>query len=135
MAFHIALIRWSRGTLGTHLGHLTFLLLHSVGRKTGRPHVTPISYFSADGIYFLVGSNWGRKRNASWYYNLLDHPHTVIEVNGRRIAVIAYPAEGTEYNNLWNIASGHYRPYLNYKATTPRRIPIIILKPINKDRQ
>ena len=129
MAFHIALIRASHGVLGTRLGHLSFLLLHSIGRKSGRPHVTPISYFSSDGIYFLVGSNWGRKRNASWYYNLLNHPHTLIEVKGHRLPVMAYPAEGAEYDALWNIASRRFKLYLNYKAGTPRHIPIMILKP------
>ncbi len=132
MAFHVGLIRLSRGRLGTRLGKLTFLLLHSLGRRTGRPHVTPISYFSVDGVYFLIGSNWGRHRNASWYYNLLSHPQTIIEVNGRTIPVVASLAEGAEYEDLWNNAVGIYRPYLRYKATTPRHIPIVILKPSNR---
>jgi deazaflavin-dependent oxidoreductase (nitroreductase family) len=130
MALHTFIIRASRGRIGTRLFSLTFLLLHTVGCRSGRHFVIPISYFSADGYYFLVGSNWGSRRNASWYYNLLAQPRTTIEVKGREIAVQATLAEGAEYDQLWQLAVEHYPPYENYKENTKRHIPIVILKPI-----
>jgi deazaflavin-dependent oxidoreductase (nitroreductase family) len=130
MAANTFVIRSSHGRIGSQLGTQTILLLHTVGRKTGRSHLTPIAYFYTDGFYFLVGSNWGRDQNAGWYYNLLAKPHTTIEVKGRRISVEARPAEGPEYDRLWKYAVEHHPPYLHYKEMTRRHIPIVILKPI-----
>ena len=62
MNLNVFIIRASRGHIGTLLARQTVLLLHTVGRKSGRQIVTPISYFSTDGYYFLVGSNWGRQK-------------------------------------------------------------------------
>src|SRR5512140_60349 len=108
MGLNRLVIRASRGTLGTLLLGQTVLLLHSTGRRSGRERITPISYFATDGCYFLVGSNWGRQHNAAWYYNLLAHPRTVIEVKGRTIPVEAVEVEGGEYDRLWKIALRRY---------------------------
>jgi deazaflavin-dependent oxidoreductase (nitroreductase family) len=115
MALNTFIIRASRGRLGTLLASQTILLLYTVGRKSGRHFITPISYFQADGDYFLVGSNWGRQHNAAWYYNLLDQPRTTIEVRGTEIPVEAHCAEGQEYDRLWKRAVERYSGYLNYK--------------------
>lgn len=130
MNLNVFVIRTSRGRVGTLLARQTILLLHTVGRKSGRQIVTPISYFSTDGFYFLVGSNWGRQRNAAWYYNLLASPCTTIEVRGRQILVEAHPVEGPEYDRLWHLALERYPGYQHYKNTLKRHIPIMILKPV-----
>ena len=130
MAINTLSIRLSRGRLGTRLGTQTILLLHTVGRRSGQPHVTPIAYFFTDGFYFLIGSNWGKDTHAAWYYNLVAHPVTIIEVKGRKIPVEASQAEGAEYDHLWKYATEHHPPYLHYREMTKRHIPIIILKPL-----
>ena len=130
MNLNVFVIRASRGRVGTLLARQTVLLLHTVGRKSGRQFVTPISYFSTDGFYFLVGSNWGRQHNASWYYNLLASPCTTIEVRGRQILVDAHPVEGPEYDRLWNCALERYPGYQRYKDSLKRHIPIMALMPI-----
>jgi len=130
MDLNVFIIRASRGRIGTVLASQTVLLLHSVGRRSGRQFVTPISYFSSDGFYFLVGSNWGRRQNASWYYNLLASPRTTIEVRGQKIIVDAYPAQEPVYDQLWNCALQRYPGYQRYKDNLKRHIPIMILKPV-----
>ena len=132
MALNTFAIRVSRGRLGSQLGTQTILLLHTVGRRSGRRFVTPIAYFHTNGYYFLVGSNWGKPRQADWYHNVLAGPHTTIEVKGRKISVEARQAEGQEYERLWNYAIEHHPPYLHYKEMTKRHIPIIVLQPENK---
>jgi deazaflavin-dependent oxidoreductase (nitroreductase family) len=131
MAVNTFAIRLSHGRLGSRLGTQTILLLHTLGRKSGRNIVTPIAYFYIEGYYFLVGSNWGKQQQPAWYYNLLAQPRTLIEVRGRQIQVEAYPAEGPEYERLWNYAIQHHPPYLHYQEGIKRRIPILILQPIN----
>ena len=130
MALNTFVIRASRGRIGSLLLSQTVLLLHSTGRRSGNHYVTPISYFHVDGLYFLVGSNWGKDRNAGWYHNLLAQPRTTIEVKGKQIAVEAYQAEGAEYDRMWNMAVERYRGYQNYKDGTSRHIPIVVLKPL-----
>jgi deazaflavin-dependent oxidoreductase (nitroreductase family) len=130
MAMNTFAIRLSHGRIGSQLGTQTILLLHSYGHRSGKLYFTPIAYFFTDGFYFLIGSNWGKEQNAGWYYNLLAQPRTVIEVKGRTIPVEAHPAEGPQYDRLWEYAIQHHPPYLHYKEMTRRRIPIIILKPV-----
>ncbi len=130
MGLNILVIRASRGYIGTLLLNQTVLILHTTGRHSGRERLTPISYFSTDGCYFLVGSNWGRKRHAAWYYNLLAHPRGLIEVKGRRIPVEASLAEGGEYDRLWAVVVARYPGYRRYKEKVQRRIPIVILRPL-----
>jgi deazaflavin-dependent oxidoreductase (nitroreductase family) len=126
MDLNVFVIRASRGRVGTLLARQTILLLHTVGHRSGRLYVIPISYFSLDGFYFLIGSNWGRRHNASWYYNLLAQPRTTIEVRGRKIIVEAHPAEGLEYDQLWKNALECYPGYQHYKDNLNRHIPILI---------
>jgi deazaflavin-dependent oxidoreductase (nitroreductase family) len=129
MALNTFAIRVTRGRLGSRLGTQTIMLLHSVGHNSGKSYITPIAYFQTDGFYFLVGSNWGKEQNAGWYYNLLAQPRTTIEVKGKAIPVEARPAEGPEYERLWEYAIQHHPPYLHYKEMTRRHIPIMVLQP------
>jgi F420H(2)-dependent quinone reductase len=130
MAMNTFAIRASRGRIGSQLGTQTILLLHTIGRRSGRHFVTPVAYFHTDGYYFLVASNWGKDRNAAWYYNLLARPRTTIEVRGREITVEARQAEGPEYDRLWKYAIEHHPPYLHYREMTKRHIPVVILQPL-----
>jgi deazaflavin-dependent oxidoreductase (nitroreductase family) len=129
-AFNACLIRLTRGALGSQLGTQTILLLHNVGRKSGKEYVTPIAYFYLDGIYFVVASNWGRETNAAWYHNLRTQPRTLIEVKGQKIPVKAHEAQGREYARLWTYAVEQHPPYLDYQKMTTRQIPIVVLEPV-----
>jgi F420H(2)-dependent quinone reductase len=128
--FNAFLIRVSGGAIGGKLGTQTILLLHSVGRKSGKQYITPIAYFHLDNLYFVVASNWGRDVNAAWYHNLRANPQAKIEVAGKEIPVIAHDAQGREYVELWKYAIEHHPPYLEYQKMTKRQIPIVVLEPV-----
>jgi deazaflavin-dependent oxidoreductase (nitroreductase family) len=130
MGINTFIIRVTKGRLGSRLGTQTVLLLHTRGRKSGKPYVTPIAYFHIEGYYFLVGSNWGKDQNAQWYHNLLVQEKTTIEVNGKSISVEAYEVNGVEYDRLWKYATEQHPPYLHYMEMTQRHIPIVILQPM-----
>jgi deazaflavin-dependent oxidoreductase (nitroreductase family) len=133
MNVNVFFIRLSRGRLGGRLGTQTILLLHSVGRRSGKRHTTPIAYFLLDGFYFLVASNWGKPANPAWYYNLKNQPRTAIQVGGKTIPVESSEARGAEYERLWKYAVEHHPPYLHYKEMTARSIPIVVLTPLSRD--
>lgn len=131
-AFNAFLIRVSGGRLGSKLGTQDILLLHHVGRKSKKEYITPIAYFSLDGFYFVVGSNWGRDTHAAWYHNLLASPQTLIEVKGKKIPVDAREAHDDEYERLWKYALKRHPPYQDYQRMTKRHLPVMILIPTMK---
>lgn len=74
--------------LGRLLGH-RFLMLHHVGRKSGKPRkvvLEVLRHQPADGSY-LIASGWGER--ADWYKNLKASKITEIEVAGQKIPVMA----------------------------------------------
>jgi deazaflavin-dependent oxidoreductase (nitroreductase family) len=132
MVFNTLLIHSSGGRIGSKLGTQTILLLHSVGRKSGKAYVTPIAYFYYEGRYLIVASNWGKDKQADWFLNLKERPRTEIEVEGKTITVEVREAEGDEYVRLWKFATQKHPPYLKYQSITPRRIPIVVFQPLDQ---
>ena len=126
---NIAIYQISRGRLGSQLGPQTVLLLHSVGRKSGKDYTTPITYFRDGNNYLLVASNWGGEKNPDWYLNLLQQKSTTIQVKDRTIPVDAHLVEGEEYERLWQLVTRQNAQYLQYQQKTTRRIPIVKLSP------
>ena len=126
MSVNSFMIHISKGRLGGKLGTQTILVIHYVGRKTGKQYRVPIAYFKAEEAYFVIASNWGQEKNAAWYYNLKHDPNVQIEVDGKIFAVQAREAEGQEYEALWTVAVSRHPDYLHYKEMTARHIPIMV---------
>ena len=51
-----------------------FLLLFTIGRRTGKQRITPLEYRKKDGIIHVVA---GRGRKAHWFKNLQANPDAV----------------------------------------------------------
>ena len=132
MVLNKFLMRISGGRVGGKLGAQTILLLHTVGRKSGKQYETPIAYFYHEGQYLIVASNWGKDKQADWFLNLKEQPQTVIEVKGQALPVKAHEAVGDEYVRLWKFATERHPPYLAYQAMTTRHIPIMVFQPIDR---
>lgn len=128
MAINAFLLRLSHGRIGSKLGTQTILLLHTIGRKSGRDRAIPIAYFDYEDNYLIVASNWGKERQADWYLNLKQHPQAMLEVKGKVLSVTAREAQGEEYDRLWKFATEHHPPYLDYQKITTRHIPIMIFE-------
>jgi F420H(2)-dependent quinone reductase len=126
MSINSFMIHISKGKLGGKLGTQTILVIHYVGRKTGKEYNVPIAYFKTENGYFVVASNWGQEKNAAWYYNLKHQPDVSIEVEGKTLAVRSREAEGDEYERLWAIAVSRHPDYLHYKEMASRHIPIMV---------
>lgn len=128
--FNAFLIRISKGKVGSQLGSQSVLVLHTTGRKSAQARSTPVAYFDYEGHYLLVGSNWGRMKNADWFLNLKAQPRARVDVKGRTVDVQAHEAVGDEYARLWAYATQRHPPYLEYQRATTRRIPIMVLEPV-----
>ena len=130
MGINSFLIHASHGKIGSQLGSQTILLMHTVGRKTGKLYTTPIAYFPVGNGYYVIASNWGQEKNAAWYYNLKQQPEIEIEVNGKTLKVKSREAESEEYDRLWANAVAHHPDYNHYKEMTFRHIPILVFEPL-----
>ncbi len=64
------------------------LLLTTIGRKSGKPRVTPLQYEEIDGTIYL-GAALGRK--ADWFRNIQANPRVQVRVKSRCIAATAEP--------------------------------------------
>lgn len=126
MAVNAFLIHKTKGKIGGKLGSQTILIMNTTGRKSGKHYQTPIAYFKVDDSYYVIGSNWGMEKNASWYYNIKQQPDISIEVEGKTLSVHAREVTGDEYHKLWENAVNHHPDYLHYKEMTARHIPIIV---------
>jgi deazaflavin-dependent oxidoreductase (nitroreductase family) len=123
------LFRLTRGLVGGRFGPVRILLLHHVGRRTGRARVTPLLYVPEGDGYVIVASKGGSDKHPAWYHNLMAAPDTEVEVpGGKRVAVRARVATADERPELWRRLDRMWPPYRSYRSYTDREIPLIILE-------
>jgi deazaflavin-dependent oxidoreductase (nitroreductase family) len=130
MVTNVFLYRLTGGRLGSRMGGQNVLLLHTTGRKSGKPYTTPINYYLDGENFLVVASNWGQDHHPAWFYNLVHQPVTTIQVKERVIRVRASQASGEDYDRLWNLVAGQNAYYMRYQQQTRRKIPVVILRPV-----
>lgn len=75
---------------------MPLLLLTTTGRRTGRPHVTPVTYARDGDDLLIIGSNWGQRQHPAWALNLRADPHATVQIREHRTQVTARVLEGAE---------------------------------------
>ena len=130
MRAHVFVYRATGGRVGHRLGPATTLLLTTIGRKTGKPRVTPITYFRDGDDYILVASNYGAPTDPLWWRNLQREPHAQIQVKGQQFTVVAAAATGDNQARLAEMAMRANPTYPAYLKKTTRAIPLVILHPL-----
>lgn len=130
---HDAVYQKSNGLIGHRLpGMSPFLLLHTVGAKTGLARTTSLSYAADGNDYLVVASLGGAPKAPGWYFNLKKQPDIEINVGTRRFPVtarIVMPGHA-DYPRLWDIVNtGNHNVYRGYQTRTTRPIPVIVLTP------
>ena len=128
-SINVFILRVSNGRLGSRLGKQSILVLHTIGRRSGKPHATTLSYYRDGNSYLVVGSNWGKENDPGWFYNLVQQPRTTIQVRTHTIQVEARQAQGEEYQRLWQLVTQLNEQYVQYQKRMERQLPIIILTP------
>lgn len=112
-------------------GIVPSLLLTTTGRLSGERREMPLFYGAAGDGFVVIGSKGGSATQPAWYLNLLAEPRAEVQVRERRIAVRARVAEGDERAALWARMVALYPMYEDYQARTPRRIPVVVLEPVD----
>src|SRR4051812_19164878 len=79
------------------------LLLTTIGRKSGRPHVTPLMYLADGDRFAIIASKGGHPSDPDWYRNLVANPTVTVEVGGETFDTEAQVAEPEERDRLFGL--------------------------------
>jgi deazaflavin-dependent oxidoreductase (nitroreductase family) len=112
--------QWRNGT--------TILLLHTVGRKSGREYVHPLIYRDYDGKYLIVASNGGDPEPPEWFRNLEARADVKVQIKGALFAAHARVATPEEKPDMWRHMSEVWPDYDAYQKKTEREIPVVVLE-------
>lgn len=103
------------------------LVLRTIGRKSGRVMLVPLTYAAWGDEYVIVASKGGAEQHPSWYLNLIARPEVEWQVRDKRFSGTWRIAEGEERQTLWDYVSVYYKGYAVYQSRTERQLPIIVL--------
>ncbi len=121
--------RTNQGRVGGYFEGQTILLLHTVGRRTGRHRVNPAVYLLDDDRFVILATKGGAPTNPHWYHNLMAHPEVEIEVGTETIPVRAVEIQDErEREALYARQVERVPGFAEYPKRTNRRIPIIALE-------
>ena len=125
------LYRATGGLVGGKFGRVRILLLTTTGRRTGRRRTKPLLYVRDGERLALAASYGGRPYHPAWYLNLQAEPNAEVQLGRERRSVRARDATPEERDRLWPQFVSTYPKYELYRRSTDRRIPIVILEPID----
>lgn len=125
----IAEFRASAGQVGGPWRGRPLLLLHHLGARSGSPYVNPLAYQRIGRDVAVFASKGGAPSNPDWYYNLLAHPDTTIEIGAETCRVRARVATGEERERIWSRQKADSPAFAEYETKAGRReIPVVVLE-------
>jgi deazaflavin-dependent oxidoreductase (nitroreductase family) len=128
----VELYESSGGTNGTTLRDtgLPVIIVTHTGAKTGAIRKTPLMRVKDGDSYVLVGSQGGAPTDPMWVNNLRVNPMVELRdltvVRPMRVREVTDPAELTR---LWKLADEAFPPYIDYRKSTMRQIPVFVADP------
>lgn len=131
-AVHRRVVRWTAARVGLWRpkpGKGGALQLHTVGRRSGRPHAVILGYLD-DGpnAVTMAMNGWGEPEPA-WWLNLQAQPDVTVDLPGGSRPVHAHAADQDERPRLW-ARWAHYDKDLDaYAARRSRETAVVILSP------
>jgi deazaflavin-dependent oxidoreductase (nitroreductase family) len=130
--FNDALIteyRATGGKVGGPYAGAELLVLHTLGAKTGKPLLCPVTYRKEGDTYYVFASYSGNPKNPAWYHNLIANPDTVIEIGEMTVPIHATEIRGEERSEIYNRHASKYALFATYPGKTDRTIPVLALTP------
>lgn len=110
---------------------MPLVLLTTIGRVSGRPHLTPVGVHDDAGQLVVVGSMGGAPTHPQWYQNLLADPTVTVEYRGDTYQARAMTLpDGPERDRLFAAMSTVVTglPRYQERAAGTRQIPVIVLE-------
>ncbi|MFE2999906.1 nitroreductase/quinone reductase family protein [Nocardia sp. NPDC059246] len=115
---------------------MDFLLLHTVGRKTGEIRKAALPFWrDHDGCRVVIASLVGSPQHPAWYLNLADtsvNPNVLVRLRDSEYRSVPEVVDGAEYTRIWEAVTADRDFYRVYQERCERRIPIIRLPEIQQ---
>lgn len=133
---HIWLYRRSQGRMGGKMGNMDAMLLHTLGRKTGKERVVPVGYVFEQGCFYAVAvpghfdiPGGPKGLHPAWYLNLKAIPEVTINIGREQIVSVAETLTGAERDRIW----AKYQavlPFINeFQNRASRLLPVVKFTP------
>ena len=128
----VELYESSGGTQGTTLRDtgLPVVIITNVGASSGKLRKTPLMRVEHEGRYAAVASQGGAPKHPAWYANFLAHPLVELQDGPVKRDYVAREVDGEEREQWWERAVAAFPPYAEYQRKTERRIPVLVLEPV-----
>jgi len=105
----------------------TFVVLETIGARSGTTRQTTLLYLRSGDDFILLASNFGQERPPAWYFNLLSQPDVHVLHEGRRLPVHASVVDGAERAALVPQMAAYNRQWKRYFRTVKRDLPVVRL--------
>lgn len=124
--------RANGGRVGGPFEGAPMVLVHHVGRKSGKQNLTPMMYLPGDdgsGTIFVFASKGGAPSNPAWYYNLVSAGRAQVEVGTDTYDVEVREIKGDERDKIYAEQASRYPGFAEYEEKTAgiRTIPVLAL--------
>lgn len=125
----IADFRENGGKVGGPFDGAPMVLVHHRGAKSGVERVTPLMYRPDGERVIIFASKAGAPDNPAWYFNLVAHPDTTIEIGTETdVAVRATVLKGAERDRIWDAQKADVPQFAEYEVSAGDRvIPVVAL--------
>ncbi len=124
--------RANEGRVGGNFEGAPMLLLHHVGRKSGKQTVSPMMYLADDAdanTIYVFASKAGAPTNPAWYFNLTAAGSAEVERGTDRYQVTVREVTGADRDRIYAEQSSRYPGFKDYERQTQgvRVIPVLAL--------
>ena len=124
--------RANEGRVGGGFAGAPMVLVHHVGRKSGKEYVTPLVYLAKEGddaSVYIFASKAGAPAHPDWYHNLIEAGQTTIEVGASTYPVTVTELSGDERDRVFAEQVRRMPGFGDYatKAAGIRTIPVLEL--------
>lgn len=128
----IAEFRANGGQVGGQFEGAPVVLVHHVGRRSGKEYVTPLMYLADDtdpSTIYIFASKAGHHAHPDWYWNLTDPGRGAVEVGTETYDVTVREVEGEDRDRIYAEQVSRYPGFGEYEEKTAgvRTIPVLAL--------
>ena len=128
----VAEFRANEGRVGGSFEGAPMILVHHVGRKSGKEYITPLVYLPGEGdddSIYIFASKGGAPTHPDWYGNLISAGQATIEVLGRTEQATVTEVIGDERDRIYAEQVKRMPGFGEYAKQTKgiRTIPVLRL--------
>ncbi len=128
----IAEFRANGGKVGGQFEGAPMVLMHHLGRKSGKEAVNPVMYLASDddpATIYVFASKGGAPTHPDWYWNMTEAGRATVEVGTETYDVTVRELEGEDRDRVYAEQASRYPGFAEYEQKTAgiRVIPVLAL--------